>query len=190
MSGLFQKKLFAVRFRVIRKLKDFFLRAWYSLQGMQIGKGTILTHIKVTWPHKVKLGNSCKLEHGVYFKFDGYWEKGPSIIIGDNVFIGCGCEFNITSRITVGNDCLLGSGSRFIDHDHGFALGTLMRDQESTDRPITIGDDVWIGVNVIVLKGVQIGTGAIIAAGAIVTKSVPAYEIWGGLPAKKMGIRT
>ena len=51
------------------------------------------------------------------------------------------------------------------------------------DPPI-IEDEVWIGANVIVLRGVRIGTGAIIAAGAVVNKDVPSFEIWGGVPAK------
>ena len=190
MTEFFQKALFSVRFRILRNFNSLLRKLWFALQGMHIGKGTSLTWVHVTWPHKVKLGNNCKLEHGIYFKFDGYWKKGFSIIIGNNVFIGCGCEFNIRQEITVGDDCLIGSGCRFIDHDHGIKPGILMREQEGTERPIAIGSDVWLGVNVIVLKGVEIGAGAIVAAGAIVTKSIPAYEIWGGVPAKKMGVRT
>lgn len=54
----------------------------------------------------------------------------------------------------------------------------------SVRKPIVIGDDVWIGMNVIILKGVKIGTGAIIAAGAVVTKEVPPYTLVAGVPAK------
>jgi acetyltransferase-like isoleucine patch superfamily enzyme len=56
-------------------------------------------------------------------------------------------------------------------------------------RRITIGNDVWIGANVTVLRGVKIGTGAIVAAGSVVTKSVPPYAIVGGLPAKVIRFR-
>jgi acetyltransferase-like isoleucine patch superfamily enzyme len=65
-----------------------------------------------------------------------------------------------------------------------------MNKQEGFEAPITIEDDVWIGVNAVILKGVTIGKGAIIGAGAVVTKFVPPYEIWGGIPAKKIGQRS
>ncbi|MGZ5020707.1 MAG: acyltransferase, partial [Chthoniobacterales bacterium] len=57
------------------------------------------------------------------------------------------------------------------------------------EADIVVESDVWLGTNVIVLKGVRIDRGAIIAAGAVVTKSIPEYEIWGGVPAQKIGER-
>jgi acetyltransferase-like isoleucine patch superfamily enzyme len=56
-------------------------------------------------------------------------------------------------------------------------------------KKIIIGENVWLGCNVAVLKGANIGDGAVVAAGAVVTKSIPPYEIWGGVPAKKIGER-
>jgi acetyltransferase-like isoleucine patch superfamily enzyme len=100
-----------------------------------------------------------------------------------------GCEFNIDHRIQIGNDCLIASGCRFVDHNHGMNLGNVMREQKSSGSAITLGDDVWLGCNVVVLSGVHIGNGAIVAAGAVVTKSILPYEIWGGVPAKKIGDR-
>ncbi len=187
--NVLQKAFFILRFRLIKGFAGFIRKLWFFIQGMQVGKGTVLPAMKITWPHKVKLGDNCKLEHDVYFKFDGFWKKGISINIGNNVFIGCGCEFNITESIIVGNDCLIGSGCRFVDHNHGIVTGMLMREQDGSGQSIIIGNDVWLGANVIVLKGVTIGDGAIVGAGAVVTKSIPAYEIWAGLPAKKRGER-
>lgn len=159
--------------------------------GLQIGQSTYIgKNIKVTWPHQVKLGTNCKLEHGIYFHYDGIYSKGPSICIGDNVFIGNNTEFNITDKITIGNDCLIAAGCKFIDHSHSFKYGELIKTQKSSKKPITIGSDVWLGCNVVVLQGVKIANGAIIAAGAVVTKSVAEYEIWAGVPAKKIGDRT
>ena len=65
-----------------------------------------------------------------------------------------------------------------------------MREQTGgAEAEIVLEEDVWLGVNVVVLKGVRIGRGAIVAAGAIVTKDVPSYEIWGGVPARRLGER-
>ena len=158
---------------------------------MQIGSGTLLPKVHVTWPHQVSLGANCTLEHDIYFKFDGIYAPGPSILIGDRVFIGFGCEFNVRKRVEIGGDCLIASGCKFVDHDHGTARRDLpMREQtDGAELPIAIGADVWLGANVVVLKGVSIGRGAIVAAGAVVTKSVGEYEIWGGIPARKIGER-
>jgi acetyltransferase-like isoleucine patch superfamily enzyme len=157
--------------------------------GMQIGAGSNIPRMYITWPHQVSIGKNCVLERDVFFKYDGIWQKGPSIIIGDEVFIGKGCEFNINCKIVMHNYVSIASGCKFIDHDHGIAAGKRIGPQQSVRAEIIINEDAWLGVNVIVLKGVLIGTGAVIAAGAVVTKSVPAYEIWGGVPAKKIGDR-
>ena len=159
------------------------------LRGMIIGRGTIMTSPRISWPQKVALGRRCLVEHGVIFKHDGIWSSEVSIRIGNEVFIGAGCEFNIRRGITVGDSSLIASGCRFIDHDHGIQSGSLMRSQKGPEQEITIGSDVWLGCDVVVLKGVCIGDGAVVGAGAVVTKSVPPGEIWAGVPAAKIGNR-
>jgi acetyltransferase-like isoleucine patch superfamily enzyme len=112
-------------------------------------------------------------------------------VLRDRVFVGFGCEFNVRRRLEIGSDCLIASGCKFIDHDHGTARGEVpMRAQTAgAEAEIVLEEDVWLGVNVVVLKGVRIGRGAIVAAGAVVTSDVPAYEIWGGIPARKLSER-
>ena len=86
-------------------------------------KSTIIPKITVNWPHQLQIGERCILEEDLFFKFDGIWQKGPNIIIGNDVFIGKACEFNITKRIIIGNDTLIASGCKFIDHNHGYSEG-------------------------------------------------------------------
>lgn len=185
-----KQSLFVFRFRYVKNWINKINTLWLKINGMKIGKGTFVPKCHFTWPHQVKLGNNCRLEHNIYFHYDGIYSKGPSICIGDNVFMGNNTEFNITDKITIGNDCLIAAGCKFIDHSHSFKYGELIKTQNSSKKSITIGSDVWLGCNVVVLQGVKIANGAIIAAGAVVTKSVAEYEIWAGVPAKKIGDRT
>jgi acetyltransferase-like isoleucine patch superfamily enzyme len=186
---IIQQGAFVMRFRWYESFKGIIRKVYFSFLGMKIGRGTILPLMYVSWPHQVSIGNYCSFEPSIFFKYDGIWRDGQSIRIKNNVFIGAGCEFNIRSGIDIGNDTLIASGCKFIDHDHGINTTTLIRTQEGPEKAILIGNDVWLGCNVIVLKGVEIGDGAIVAAGAVVTKSIPAMEIWGGIPAKKIGAR-
>jgi len=156
---------------------------------MKIGSGTRLGFVSITWPHQVIVGSNCLIESGVVFKFDGIYETRGRIRLGNSVFVGSGTEFNIQGSIRVGDDTLIASGCRFVDHNHGITHTGLIREQRGTVAPIVIGSNVWIGVNAVVLEGVVIGDGSIIAAGAVVNRAVGENEIWGGVPARKIGSR-
>lgn len=151
---------------------------------MTIGADTRMSRVHVTWPHRVLLGERVSLEHGIYFNAAGAHAPGIAISIGDGTFVGSGCEFNAIQGISIGANCLIASGCRFVDHDHGIQAGQLMKLQDEISSAIQVGTDVWIGANSIVLKGVSIGDGAIVAAGSVVTKSVAPYAIVAGVPAK------
>lgn len=116
----------------------------------------------------------------------------PQIIIGNNVTLSLSVHIGASSYVEIGDDVLIGSRVTIIDHNHGS-----YSDRDHSDpttppnwRPLTrdsqiiIGSRVWIGEGVIVCPGVQIGEGSIIGANAVVTKSVPAYSIAGGNPAR------
>ncbi|MFA5983156.1 MAG: acyltransferase [Methylococcaceae bacterium] len=156
---------------------------------MKIGNKTSIPKIWVTWPHQVTIGHDCKLEHGIYFHYDGIYQAGSSIKMGNHCYIGNNCEFNIRAAISIGDHCLIASGCKFIDHDHNISGTGALANGDGIQMEIEIKNNAWLGANAIVLKGVTIGEGAVIAAGAVVTKSVPDNEIWAGVPAKKVGQR-
>lgn len=187
------KRLTAILLYHLRGIKSFIESSvrlcYYRTQGMRIGSGTRIPEIFVTWPHQVLIGKNCTIEHNVFFKFDGPYKNGASIIIGDGSFIGSNVEFNVKEKVELGRHCLIGSGTRFIDHDHGTSLGELIQNQSCPTLPIHLEEDIWVGANALILKGVTIERGAIIAGGAVITKSIGAYEIWAGVPAKKIGVR-
>jgi acetyltransferase-like isoleucine patch superfamily enzyme len=187
-AGLFARLLFRWRIKTWVTLVGRVGTSLLRLQGAVIGRRTIVPRHTITWPHQLRVGADCSIEGDVYFKFDGIWCPGPSIVIGDGVFVGRGCEFNIRKCITIGNGCAIASGCKFIDHDHNITEKQ-MNEASLTEAAIVIGDHVWLGCNVIVLKGVTIGSSAVIGAGAVVTKDVPAGAIWAGIPAKKISER-
>ncbi|WP_417886307.1 acyltransferase [Zunongwangia sp.] len=183
---ILQKLLFKIR-TFSRYLLEKLIILPYSLAGLKVGNNTRLGKPSFTWPHQVSIGNNCLLEKNIFFRYDGVWSKGPSIIIKDNVYIGSNAEFNISDRIVIGENSLIASGCKFVDHDHGYkSLAIPIRIQPPEVKNIVIKNNVWLGFNVIILKGVTIGEGAIVAAGSVVTKSIPDREIWGGIPAKNI----
>jgi acetyltransferase-like isoleucine patch superfamily enzyme len=190
-ARVWQKLAFRLRFTV-PLLRPALLWNTFRLRllGAAVGAGTLIPpDTQANWPHQLRFGTACHLEDGIAFKFADSWKPGPSIVFGDRVYLGRHAEFNITDRLEVGDDALIAAGCRFVDHDHGIALGVPMNQQDGPKAAIRVGRDVWIGANAVILKGVTIGDGAIVGAGAVVTKSVPANEIWAGVPARKIGER-
>lgn len=113
------------------------------------------------------------------------------IMIGNHFFANYNCFISSkNSIIRIGDNCLLGPDVTILNANHTFFKNQLIRFQEEISAPITIGNDVWIGAKAIILPGVTIGDGAVIAAGSIVNKDVAPYTIVGGVPAKKLKDRT
>ena len=125
-------------------------------------------------------------------------KENSSIHIGNRTFVGGNTILIASNSIKIGDDVLIAWGCTFLDHN---SHSTDWRERKNDvlnwfDRkanwekiisaPIVIHDKVWIGFNCIILKGVTIGEGAIIAAGSVVTKDVEPYTIVGGNPAQKI----
>ena len=139
---------------------------------------------------KIRIGNYVKL-NGTLF-----CNKKAQISIGDYTVIRSGTVINADNAITIGKSCFI-SGDVLIYDNNGHPLSPHLRakqienlhitpieNYEAENAPITIGNDVWIGIRAIILKGVTIGDGSVVAAGAVVTKDVPARTIVAGNPAR------
>ena len=159
-------------------------RFYLKRLGLKIGKGGLLSKIKCEWPGNVSIGHHCTLQEEICFWIKNPFAADNTITIGDRVFIGRKCEFNCNSKITIGNDCLIASNTIFVDIGHGIEKNALMNTQPCSVEEIVIEDDVWIGTQSIILKGVTIGKGSIVGAGSLVNRSIPGNEIWAGSPAK------
>ena len=118
-----------------------------------------------------------------------------NVTIGNDVYIGPHALFLCTeSQIFIGNKVLFGPHVTIIGGDHritdvGRFIYDVLDKHPEDDQDVHIEDDVWIGTNTTLLKGVTVGRGSVVAAGALVTKDVPPYAIVGGVPAKVLKYR-
>ena len=103
--------------------------------------------------------------------------------LGDHVEINNYTIINGTGGVDIGQDTLVGPGAKLISYQHGFRKGATIRSQPVEARPIRVGRDCWIGANAVVMAGVSIGDGAVVGAGAVVTRDVPPNTVVAGVPA-------
>ena len=146
----------APRFPVLNRAKSVFLR----LQGAKVGKRVVY--------------------------YPGVWiEPGRGLTVGDDVDFSLGVVVDTSGGVQIGDRVLIGYRSQILSVNHVvpdgkgriFSAGTVK-------RPITIGPDVWIGALCVVVAGVTIGEGAVIAAGSVVVKDVAPFSVVGGCPAR------
>ena len=135
-------------------------------------------------------------QYGSNFGFDpdGIYNF-RNIEVGNNVYIGPSATLIASkSSIVIGNNVMLGPHVTIVGGDHNTSVvGQFMYDvkdkRPEDDLPVIIEDDVWIGTGAIILKGIRLGRGCIVACGAVVTKDVPPYSVVGGVPAKVISVR-
>lgn len=126
------------------------------------------------------------LEHagkGLWVEPPFYCDYGYNIHTGKNVFFNFNCVILDVMKVEIGNHVLVGPDVQIYTATHPLDAKTRNSWLEYA-KPVTIGNDVWIGGGAIIYPGVNIGNGAVIAAGAVVTKSVPDHVVVGGNPAK------
>ncbi|MBN1187222.1 MAG: acyltransferase [Bacteroidales bacterium] len=163
-------------------LNGLFINLYFPFKYLPSPVGDILRYLIVKIFIK-KMGK-CRIYEGVTFWYP------YNIQIGNNVTINEFIYFSAYDNIIIKNNVRIGTRATFITSDHVFIdkKKPIFR-QGLQNAPIIIEDDVWIGANVTILKGVKIGKGTIIAAGAVVTTDVPEYSIFGGVPAKLLKTR-
>ena len=110
-------------------------------------------------------------------------DYGRHIRVGENFYANYDCVILDVCEVRIGANCLLAPGVHLYTATHPLEADVRRTGLES-GKPIVIGDDVWIGGRAVVLPGVTIGDGAVIAAGAVVTRDVPPFTVVGGNPAR------
>ncbi|WJL94731.1 acyltransferase [Microbacterium sp. ET2] len=135
---------------------------------------------------KLNRGENVSFAPNVSFRNAERITIGAGSHIGEHSVIWAG---NSTGRIVFGEKCLLAPNVTLTASNYATVPGEFVMDQPKIEEDIIVGRDVWLGANTVVVAGVTIGDGAIIAAGAVVTKDVPAGAIAGGVPARVIGWR-
>lgn len=183
-------KIVSIRNRIIRrlfiilqcKLKRIDLKIGnkvsFNQQAVINGKGTVIIGDKVSIGYKLG-GNYYKNRSEFQPRYkDAVIEIGDEVAFNNNIFICC------AQRVKIGNNCLIGEGVTIFDFEaHG--TSPYNRHKLGNEKEVIIGNNVWIGSKVIILKGAKIGDNSIIAAGSVVLgKEYPSNVIIGGNPAR------
>lgn len=162
-----------------------YARAWrWRVAGASLGARCRIAHgCEITRPGGLSAGVRVVLEAGAVLKLV---EPGASIRLHDHVFIGRGSILDIGGQLEIGEGCLLAPGCFITDHNHGLAPDAPIWSQPCELRQVRIGAGAWLGARAVVLPGVTVGEGAVVAAGAVVTRDVEPMTIVGGVPARPL----
>lgn len=134
--------------------------------------------------NKIVCVNNGTISIGDFFeskRFAYISSQGGNLKIGDHVFLNQNVSITCLNQIDIGDRVLIANNVVIVDHDHDYLNGV-----GYNTSPVRIGNDVWIGANTIILKGVHIGDGSVIAAGSVVTKDVNTDTLVAGTPAREV----
>ena len=183
------------RFKESPKLKRFV--DWLIMNQVQTRPRWYIRMLAPLYQHRGKcsvIHRSVRMDTPPYRKFSlGKYSVVESyscinnavgdVIIGNHTRIGL--HNTIIGPVKIGNNVNLAQGITVTALNHNFSNhNTRIDEQGVSTNPVTIGDDIWIGANAVILPGVNIGNHSVVAAGAVVTKDVPAHSLVAGMPAK------
>jgi len=176
----------AARHIVVRMLRAAVRPVWNPARGL-VRRSFI--HPLANVGPRVRIGRGCLIGRCRLDTMDG---GGGRIDIGDKTIVYSGVEVMVHGgRVTIGRHCLITRRAAILTGGHGFARrDRLIQEQPFQCADVRVGDDCWIGFGAILLPGVTVGEGAVVAAGSVVTRDVPPYTIVAGAPARPIGERT
>lgn len=188
----------------IKRIKNAVFNRWYSLltkckltlchatYGHNLFVMNSMPRISIASSSDVRIGNNFTINSQ---SIETAWYCKSAIYVGSNALLNIGNYVGMngslifcSQKITIGNNTIIGGGTRIFDTNFHSTDYRVRRDKkrftECVSKPISIGDDVFVGTNCIICKGITIGDRSIISAGSVVVKDVPSDCIVGGNPAK------
>lgn len=179
---------------VIRELliwipRFFYFEPLFRSQCDKVGKSLWMEKLPyVVNKGKILIGDFMRLSGKLTINFNTKVFADPTLSIGNHTFIGHNVTFSIAREITIGSHCYIAGGVNIADHDGHPLDYQQRRDNLPPDKdfikPVRIGNDVWIGRNAFILKGITIGDRSVVGAGSIVIEDVPADCVVAGNPAR------
>ncbi len=160
---------------ILGTLKLFIYKIVYfkSLSWTGLPRFSDKASIRVRKNSKIKMSNRSYFDKGTLLRLTDNAEFN----IGKNSGFNSYCVITCKDKITIGDNVMFGPFVTIHDHDHVYKTEETMKTSGYITAPIVIEDNVWIGGNVIILKGVTIGTGSVIAAGTLINKDVPPHSV-------------
>lgn len=175
-AGYLLKVLKADPFELLRLFSMGLNTARYRYLQKCVGKGTIVgRHTEIINASRVRIGRECLLQDAIYLRAG----TQGSIVIGDRAALNSFCRIFGHGRVEIGEDTQIGPGSLITTTEHDYQ-GEL----ETSFKAVVIGKGVWVGANVTVLPGIEIGDYAVIGAGSVVTRNIPPRAVAVGVPAR------
>lgn len=171
-----------------RRVRVRFARNIVCGKNLTLGDGVF---INALCRQGVRFGDNVSIGRNTTVECTGVLrELGEGITLGSHVGISPGCFIGVRGKIEIGDNTILGPMVSLHAENHNYADASVpIRLQGTSRRGITVGRDCWIGAKATILDGVSVGDGAVIAAGALVNRDVPACAVAGGVPAKVLKMR-
>lgn len=177
-----------------KNVRDIYFRMYLKSKGVESGNNVILKGRPVIcrFTGIIRIGNNVILRSHDYGYHTSIYapvrlmtdtREDAMIEIGDNTRIN-GASIHATEKIIIGRNCLIASNATIIDSDGHGIIASERGSVNPVSSPVIIEDNVWIGMNTIILKGVRIGMNSVIGAGSVVTKSIPPDCVAAGNPAR------
>jgi acetyltransferase-like isoleucine patch superfamily enzyme len=195
---------------LIRKTLEGLRLSWHRARLGALGRGCrIESGVSFHYPGRIRIGDGAGIGRNATLRANT--DESPGIqlgrdvsvndgvvinanrgrvILGDRSWLGPFCLVYGNGGVTIGRDVLMAGHSSINTVSHSIDRCDIpVNDQPVLIDPVVIEDDVWIGLNAVILQGVTIGRGTIVGAGAVVNKSIPAWSIAVGVPARVIGRR-
>lgn len=166
--------------RYLRVLGQTWRRVYYQRLFTSCGRGfTPLGPLVIVNAGTIVVGSSLTIRSFSYQPVQVRVGPRALLQIGDGVFINQGVRISCSLSVTISDHCLIGDEVLILDSDwHG--VGT----EQTKTAPVVLAEGVWLASRVIVLRGVEIGKGSVVAAGSVVTRSIPPFTLAAGVPAR------